>query len=162
EKMHRQGYSGEIVDLIEHALARVERAIEHMDDSDGEVGGLLQRLQELHHAACKKANADPVALARRLFAWELRSGFDVFAGAATTYADVLDDAGLREYRRLAEVEWKKVPSLGPNQKDPEQYGRRYRITSIMEGFARRDGSFEALVQVRSRDLSSPYSFLRVA
>jgi uncharacterized Zn finger protein len=58
--------------------------------------------------------------------------------------------------------WKKVPRLGPNETDPEQYGRRYRITSIMEGFARRDGSLDPLVEVRSRDLSSPYAFLRVA
>jgi uncharacterized Zn finger protein len=162
EKMHGQGHSVELVDLIEHALARVERAIEQVDDSDGEVGGLLQRLQQLHHTACEKANVDRVALARRLFAWELRSGYDVFAGAASTYADVLGEAGLREYRKLAEAEWKKVPSLGPNQKDADQYGRRYRITAMMEGFARRDGSLDALVQVRSRDLSSPYSFLRVA
>ncbi len=162
ERMHNEGHSGELVELIEHALARIERAIERLDDSDGEVGGLLERLQQLHHAACKKADTDRVALARRLFAWELRSGYDVFAGAASTYADVLGDSGLREYRRLAELEWQKVPSLGPNQKDSEQYGRRYRITNIMESFARRDGSLDALVQVRSRDLSSPYAFLRVA
>lgn len=162
ERMHKEGHSGELVELIEHALARVERAIEYVDDSDGEVGGLLQRLQELHHAACVKADVDRVALARRLFAWELRSGYDVFTGAANTYADVLGDPGTREYRRLAEAEWKKVPSLGPNQKDSEQYGRRYRITSIMDGFARRDGSLDALVEIRSRDLSSPYAFLRIA
>jgi len=162
ENMHQQGHSGELVDLIEHALARVERVIGHVDDSDGEVGGLLQRLQELHHAACEKAKVDGLSLAGRLFAWELRSGYDVFAGAASTYARLLGDAGLREYRRLAEAEWKKVPSLGPNQRDAEQYGQRYRITAIMERFARRDGSLDALVQVHSRDLSSPYSFLRIA
>lgn len=43
--------------------------MESVDDSDGAMGGLLERVQELHLAACEVARPDPVNLATRLFAW---------------------------------------------------------------------------------------------
>jgi uncharacterized Zn finger protein len=90
---------------------------------------------------------------------------------------------LAEYRQLAEAEWAKVPALAPPEsKEPKrtgsfpvihkltdedlenaaQYGRRFRITSIMEALARTGGDVEALVAIKSRDLSSAYSFLKIA
>lgn len=43
----------------------MEQAIESVDDSDGEMGGLLERLRELHLAACRVARPDPAELAAR-------------------------------------------------------------------------------------------------
>ena len=86
--------------------------MDHVDDSDGEMGGILGRLGDLHLAACEVARPDPVLLAGRLFAWELGGQWDVFTGAVLTYADVLGETGLAEYRRRAEVEWATVPPLG--------------------------------------------------
>jgi hypothetical protein len=70
-----------------------------MDDSDGYLGGILEKLQAVHLAACKQAKADPVALARRLFAWELGTSWGTFYGAAATYADVLGQKGLGDVPR---------------------------------------------------------------
>jgi len=90
----------------------VEKAIESVDDSDGHMGGILERLQEIHHEACKKAKPEPEALARRLFEWELRTDWDTFHGAAQTYARILGEEGLAVYRKLAEAEWAKVLAVG--------------------------------------------------
>jgi uncharacterized Zn finger protein len=43
-----------------------------------------------------------------------------------------------------------------------QYGRRFRITSIMEALSRASGDVESLIAIKSRDLSSAYSFLKIA
>ena len=159
----RAGSAAAAIELCEHALGRIERAMEHVDDSDGEMGGLLERVQELHREACEVARPDPVNLATRLFAWELGDEWDVFSGAALTYADVLGEAGLAEYRRRAEVEWAKVPPLAPGADTERSFaGRRFRITSIMESLARAAGDVDELVAIMSRDLSSPYSFLEIA
>lgn len=123
---------------------------------------LLRRLEEIHYRACKKAKPDPVALAKRLFAWELRSHFDVFYDALTRYADVLGKKGVTEYRRLAAEAWAQVPSLGPGQLDRALYGNRRRVTSIMRALAKQDGDIEAEAQVLQRDLSSAYCFLEIA
>jgi len=162
EELLRDGHAAEVIELSEYALERVERAIEQVDDSDGYMGGILEQLQTLHLAACKQAKPDPVALAKRLFAWELRTPWDTFYGAARTYAEVLGASGLETYRKLAEVEWARVPSRGPaDSLRPESY-RYSRITHIMETLAEHAGDVEAQVAVKQRDLSMPYSYLQIA
>ena len=96
------------------------------------------------------------------FEWETGTDYDIFHGAAATYADVLGEKGLAIYRRLAEREWKKVPALAPGRDDSAKYGKRFRITHIMETLARASGDVEALVDVMKRDLSLPHDFLKIA
>ncbi len=162
EALLKEGHAAEVIEITEHALEAVEEAMESVDDSDGCMDGILDRLQELHHKACKKAKLDPEVLATRLFEWELRTGYDTFYGAAATYADVLGEKGLAVYRKLAEAEWAKVPALRPGREDPEEYGERFRITHIMETLARQTGEVEAVVAVKKRDLSSAYAYLQIA
>jgi len=162
EELLKEGHAVEVIELAEHALAAVEEAMGSVDDSDGRMGGILERLQELHLEACRKARPDPEELARRLFEWELRSGWDTFHGAAETYAGVLGAKGLAVYRQLAEAEWKLVPALTSAGKDADSYGKRFRITSIMEALARLTGDVQAVVAVKERDLSSAYSYLQIA
>lgn len=162
EALINEGEPASALELVEYALEQVEKAMDSVDDSDGEMSALLEHLQELHHRACKKAKPDAVALAKRLFAWEMRSPWEVFYGAAARYADVLGKKGVSEYRRLATEEWDKVPALGPGQTSRDQYGQRFRITSIMRTLAQQAGDVEAEAQVLQRDLSSAYCFLEIA
>jgi uncharacterized Zn finger protein len=162
EDLLKDGHAAQVIDLAEYALKAVEDAIGSVDDSDGHMGDILTRLQDLHLKACKKAKPNPEALARRLFERELDTDYDTFYGAAATYADVLGKKGWTVYRTLAEREWKKVPALGPGRDDPDKYGRRFRITHIMETLAQESGDAEAVVAIKSRDLSSPYSYLQIA
>lgn len=162
EELLKEGHAAEVIGLAEHALAAVEEAIGSVDDSDGQIGVILERLQGLHIDACKKVRPEPEKLARRLFKWELHTDLDTFFGAADTYADVLGKKGLAVYRRLAEAAWARIPALGPGRNDPEESGKRFRITHIMETLARRTGDVEAIVAVKKRDLSSPYDYLQIA
>jgi uncharacterized Zn finger protein len=162
EALLKEGYANEVVELAEHALAAVERAMGSVDDSDGDMGGILDLLQELHHAACAKAKPDPEALAKRLFAWELRTDWDTFYGAVEKYSRILGEKGLTTYRRLAKEQWALTPALSPGRDDPHKYGKRFRITHIVETLARQTGDVEAVVAVKKRDLSTPYSYLQIA
>jgi len=156
-----EGHAEEVIDLAEHAIARCEDALGVMDDSDGNMGGIMERLGEIHHAACLAARPDHEALARRLFEWELKTDWDTFYGAAEAYADVLGKKGLAVYRSLAQELWDKTPQLGPGDERTYEHSR-YRLTSIMESLARSDGDIEAIVAVKSRDLSLPYHYLEIA
>ena len=95
---------------VESRMLEVEQATMSMDDSDGDMGSILQWLQDLHLEACRKAKPDPVALGERLFDWEMRSEFDTFDGAVETYAELLGERGLAAYRRCAEAAWSDVPA----------------------------------------------------
>ena len=45
------GYAAEVIDLAEYAIGVIERQIEYVDDSNGEVGGVLAELERLHFDA---------------------------------------------------------------------------------------------------------------
>lgn len=158
----KAGCANEVIELAEYALGKVEKAILSMDDSDGRMGGILQRLQELHLEACNKAKPDPVKLAECLFDWEMRTHFDIFYRAVETYAELLGEKGLAAYRRRAEAVWDKVPQTKPGQRDPEAFGNTFRIKSIMEALAHQSGDVDALATIKARDLSNAYTFLQIA
>ncbi len=158
----KDGHAAEVIELAEYAIAAVEDATDQVDDSGGHMGEILHRLQDLHHAACKKARPDPEVLAKRLFEWELRSDMDTFLDAAERYKAILGKKGLAEYRRLAEAEWARLPALPPGQHTGEGAHRPWQITHIMETMARQRGDVEALVRIKCQDLSHAYSFLQIA
>ncbi len=162
EQLLKEGHAAQVIELTEYALEAVENSLGSVDDSDGYMGGILESLQELHLQACQMAKPDPEALARRLFAWELRTDWDTFYGAAGSYANVLGKTGLAVYRKLAEAEWAKVPQAGPGKYSPVEHSRHFRITHIMETLARQTGDIEAVIAVKKRDLSLPYSYLEIA
>ena len=91
-----------VITLVEYMLPKVEKAINEVDDSDGSMGEILHRLEEIYYQACVKAKPSPVELARKLFRFELQSDFDTFYHAAEKYSALLGEQGLNIYRVLAE------------------------------------------------------------
>ena len=157
------GHAEAVIALSEHAIDRAEDALGYVDDSDGSMSDIAERLQELHLAACVAVKPDPVALAPTLFDRERHSGdLDVFYAAARVYAEVLGSEGLAEYRRLAQAEWDALPPLGPKDEERSWSSRRFRITQIMQTLAEVTGDVDAVVEVLARDQSSAYQFVRIA
>jgi len=75
---------------------------------------------------------------------------------------VLGERGLRVCEELAEKEWAKVPPLKPGDSEMESYHDRFCITHMMEKLADLSGNVDRMVEIRARDLSSPYAFLEIA
>lgn len=148
-----------LVELAEYAIERLERAMEHVDDSNGVVGGIVTGLGELHLQACIMAMPAPAALAERLFALETTLPFGVWSFDVLTYRDVLGAEGLRRYRELAEAQWRKLKPRAAN--DAFDY-TCFTITRIMERLAEASGDVEELVAIKSRDLSAAWSYLQIA
>jgi uncharacterized Zn finger protein len=147
--------------LAARAIDRIESAIESIDDSNGERSVLLERAREMHLRAARSARPDPVALARDLYERETGDGYGTFDGAAWLYADVLGEAGLAEYRRLATEAWEKLPTLtGRSRQKPQ--GDYNGLSAILDRFAARDGDLEARIALRAKDLSSPWKYLELA
>lgn len=157
-----QKHADAVIELSEHALSRVEHAIGSVDDSDGYMSLLLSRLQEMHLAACRMARPDPEALAERLFEWELHGEWDTFFDSVNSYAPVLGKCGTRRYQELAEAEWARIKPLKPGEQDPDRYGKRFRITRMMENLTEQSGDIEALVEIKKKDLSNSRVFLEIA
>lgn len=159
EQLLAEGHAAAVVDLSESGLQDLAGAIESLDDSDGYISGLRDRLLGLHFQACEVSRPDPVALAKRLFQYELHSELDIFHGAAAQYATILGAKGLAAYRKLAEVEWRKVPVRtaedGPRSSD------YFKITHMMLALARASGDVDELIGAMSRDLSWAYCYVAI-
>jgi hypothetical protein len=153
-----------VLQLLDHFFAQMDEALQEVDDSDGGGGGVYAKACEIHLAACHQAKPDPIELARVLFARELDADWDFFHGASEAYEDILGDAGLAEYRRLASEAWEKLKPLRatgrPMQDD--QFSLRHRLGAILERFAEREGNVDGVIAIRTKDLSNAYAYLRIA
>jgi tetratricopeptide (TPR) repeat protein len=163
ESLVKEGFAQEAIPLCEYAFEQAASVIGDADDSDGHFGDICERLGGIHMAACKAAKPDPIDLAKRLFDFEMMdSDLDLFYNAPQVYKTIFGKPGLAEYRRLTEKEWSRVEGKGPGCRDTGYSGKRRRITSIMESLAKADGDVNALIAIKKRDLSHPYSYLDIA
>lgn len=152
-----------LVELIEDAIQRAERALDQIDDSNGHVYPAIEHLAQIHLAACTALKPDPVPLATRLFALQIEGSWDTFFTILPDYEMPLGSAGLTVYRQLVEAEWQNLPPLGPAKSGPAAWdGRRHRLESAMESLAKQSGDVEAVAVVKSRNLSSARRFLELA
>jgi uncharacterized Zn finger protein len=157
------GHAGLVRKLAEHAIVRIGKAVENIDDSDGHCMFLFNHAQKIHLAACRAAPPDPVALARDLFSSEMEDDYDIFHRAVAHYADVLGEDGLAEYRRLAVAGWEKLPPRTGDGRVHHEYVSDYgRLASILDFFAERGGDVAARIALRAKDLSSPWKYLQLA
>ena len=150
-----------VLKLAEHAIDRIETAIELIDDSNGQCGDLLERARDIHIRAALSARPNPIALARDLFERETGDGYGTFDGAAWLYADALGEAGLAEYRRLATEAWEKLPPLSARSRKKAE-GDYAGLSGILDRFAARDNDVEARIALRAKDLSSPWKYFELA
>jgi uncharacterized Zn finger protein len=155
DRLFEEGFAAETMQLCEFAIELAEDALQDCDDSDGHFGDLAERLASLHMEACEAARPDPVKLAGRLFAFEMKgSDLNFCYGAVGDYDDILGSTGLAEYRRLAEAEWARSTKDGSN---PSRT-----ISRIMESLARADGNVDALIAIKQRKLDLAYYYLEIA
>lgn len=151
--------AGLALKLAEHAIARLERAAEHIDDSDGRCVALLEWARDIHLEACRAAGPDPVQLARDLFGREMTDDHDAFDRAAALYEEILGEAGLAEYRRLADEAWQALPPRSGRESFSAEH---HRLAGMLDFFAERDGDLQARIDVHAKDLSSQWRYLELA
>jgi len=161
--------AGIALELAERAIDRIEQAAEAIDDSDGHCGALLGRARDIHLAAAREVRPDPVRLARDLFARETAEAYGTFDGAFAIYADILGEAGLAEYQRLAMKMWEKLPAVGGREKSKDEegdadelVGDRHQLLKILDFFAERAGEVDTRIALRAKALSSQSSYLQLA
>lgn len=144
------------MELAEHAHRLADAAIQYVDDSDGCLTDISSRLGELHLRACELGDPDPLDLAHRLVDLELTSELDAFHQAALTYADILDDEGLAEYRRVIEPRWAALDSGGDRWSSGP-----FRIRNAMVAVARAGGDPDDFIRVKRQDLGHPGDYAQV-
>jgi len=162
ERQFAQGKQQGLLDLVDHAIGRVEGTVGQVDDSGGEIRMLLDRLETLHHDVAAVSQLDKEALARKLYEWTKQSPVDVFYDAVERYADVLGPRGLDAYRTAVQADFEKLPKLGSSDRDKRYETGRAFIMTQMETLARQSGNVEDIVAVLKSDLSCSFQYQRIA
>lgn len=148
-----------LIELTEYGIERIDAALQQIDDSNGEVGGVMESLDQLHLKACAMAQPDPLALAERLFELEMNNEMGICDFTPATYAAILGEAGLRRYRQRVQAEFDQ---LSPTQSRDRFDSRRLRIVRLMESMAKADGDIELLIDIKALDLTHAYNYLAIA
>src|SRR6266446_5489349 len=158
------GRAALVLQLLEHFFARMDQALQSIDDSDGGGADVYAKACEIHRAACRQAKPDPIALARSLFAREVDSEWEFFHGASEAYKDILGETGLAEYRELANEAWKKIRPLrtGARRVEDDQSSERFVLEAILESFAEREEDVDGVIAIRAKDLSTAHDYLGIA
>ncbi len=151
-----------LIELIEDAVAQVEDALGQIDDSNGAVMLVIMQLRGVHERACNHLGPDPLALAERLFRFQTTGDWDTFRSVLPDYERVLGEPGLARYRQLVEAAWKQLPALGPEAFRTHFERNRYRVEHAREELTTLSGDVDGLITVKSRNLSSPNTFLELA
>lgn len=151
EALLANGRASMVLVLLDHLFDEADEIFEAVDDSDGEIGGTLARAGGLHLQACRQVLPDPVALAQVLFEREMDGTWNTFEDAAGTYAEVLGEYGLAEYRRLATLAWARRGAESG-----------WTLRSILDGFAEREGDLDARIALRKDDLKHPAGYIEIA
>lgn len=153
----------ELVELIEQAILQAEGGQEQIEDSEGDTYSGIERLREVHMQACSRLKPDPVALAERLFRYQMESGSESFFSILPDYAGVLGKAGLAPYEEQVTARWRALPKLTAGNAVRETWNaHRSRLESAMIYFATQRGDVETLIAVYRHDLSTPRNYLRLA
>jgi tetratricopeptide (TPR) repeat protein len=157
------GRAGAALGAVEHALAAIAVAIQSIDDSDGHGGALLAQARDIHLAACRVLRPEPAVLARGLFERAMKDDYDVFSDAPLLYAEVLGERGLAELQRLAAEAWAKLPPRRRGRGARDDFlSERWRLSAILDFFAKRANDLDARIAIRARDLASPWDYVELA
>ena len=157
EDLYDSGHPDSVALLAEHAHRCADQAVGYVDDSDGWLSVISERLSDLHCRACSDGRPEPADLAARLVKLELDSGFDGFYQAAASYAEILGEAGLAAYREHLERRRTQIEAGSSN--NPSVDYSLTKVHTAMVGWAHGVGDpdtlIDTLVEVRSRTRIHP-------
>jgi tetratricopeptide (TPR) repeat protein len=119
-------------------------------------------LKKVHLAACDALRPEPVALAERLYGFQMHGEWETFREVLPDYAEALGEEGLAAYRARVEEAWRALPRLGPKDLRGQWSMGRFNVESAMEDIARHVGDVELLLALREKNLSSPVRFMDLA
>ena len=157
------GYPDAVAALTEHAYGCADTAVEYVDDSEGWLSVISERLSDLHYRACAEGRPDPAEFASRLVELELGSNLDGFYRAAVSYAEILGEAGLAAYRE--HLDRRRTQMEARRGDDPSS---RYALERTREalvswalGVGDPDTLIDTLIEVRARERIYPGDVMQI-
>ena len=100
--------------LVEYALKRIYRALEHIDDSGGFRFYCVDCLHKAHLESCARLNWPPKRLANHLFKIYFSDDDEIYPPIPESYLETLKLEGLDHFSHALEKQWNELPPFNPN------------------------------------------------
>ncbi|MDR2980683.1 MAG: SWIM zinc finger family protein [Puniceicoccales bacterium] len=149
EELAGDGFTDEARELTEYALSRLLKVVENIHD-EGDLNYPLEKLISIHLEACRKTKPAVTALAELLFTWEMEDPVGYVSGISQQYAELLGTKGIAHLKTLAEK----------HLEDTDESS--HAAMAILQSMAQAANDIEALVALKTRDLSNSHSYLAIA
>lgn len=159
EDLCDSGHHDAAARLAEHAHRRADEAVDYVDDSDGWITVISERLSDLHLRACEEGPPEVSELAARLVEMELASELGGFYRSAATYAEILGETGLAAFREHLEPHRERVERKAASDKYSSEV---FAWRQAMVGWAHGTGDPEALIEAHSHGSMLADDMLEIA
>lgn len=144
-----------------HAIKRLEKILERVDDSGGRRYGLQDDLHELHRAALQRQGWSPKKLASHLLTLRLDDPWDTFDRLPQSYAEVLGEAGITAFYAEAKARLDKLPALPFGAEFDEKLPYLH-LSHLLQERAEADGDLTAQIELALQTCTSALDCYRLA
>lgn len=110
-----------LLKTVIHGIGRIEKALEHVDDSGGYRFGTYHKLQQLHIEALRLVEWSPERKAQHLLDLVLGSDSDQFHDVPQAFAGAIEDEGLAAFYSQVEARLNAMPQLSDDAEFSEKY-----------------------------------------
>ncbi len=159
EDLCDSGHHDAAARLAEHAHRRADEAVDYVDDSDGWITVISERLSDVHLRACEEGSPEVSELAARLVEMELASELGGFYRSAATYAEILGETGLAAFREHLEPHRERVERKAASDKYSSEV---FAWRQALVGWAHGTGDPEALIEAHSHGSMLADDMLEIA
>ncbi|MEX2131122.1 MAG: DUF6880 family protein, partial [Pseudohongiellaceae bacterium] len=163
EELLNDGQPAVAAELVDFGMRRGIAAYTSMDDSSGSFGEFLQELSQWHLRAYVQAGTACPLTGKRFFKLKQIDEWGYFQ--LEEYVSLLSDKEYKQYKKLVQAEWDKVPAVTPAAtriSSRISSSGHFWIAALMQELAGHEKDVNAMVEIKRRDLSVPYRFLEIA
>jgi uncharacterized Zn finger protein len=150
-----------LLELALYGIERLNRVLEHVDDSGGYRYTTQMTLRELHAKALARLEWPAERKARHVLDLASEDAWDQFSGVPDMYAKSLGEDGLAAFYSQVEARLDALPSLPKNADFDVKYPY-LRLTHYLVARAEANGDRDALIALAKRTATNEREHQRIA
>lgn len=139
----------DMLKLIDYALARINRALEHIDDSGGFRLAAVDALHRAHIISCKRLDWPKKKLVRYLLDIAFGDQLDIYPEIPADYSDALGNDGLLLFTGCLQEKWDALPPLERGANFDQKWPYLH-LQQMLEKLAGLSSDEEAIIRLRQK------------
>jgi uncharacterized Zn finger protein len=151
----------DLLTLVMHAVSRLDKALERVDDSNGDRWGVQQKIHDLNIIALSGLEWDMPQRAGHLLDSVLADSYDLYTGFEQIYAQLLGESGWLAFYRQARKRLEALPPLEFGSNFSEAYPHQ-QLGHLLTSWHRSNGDITQTIEVLKLTCATPHDCHEIA